>query len=61
MNKSEQAEVSKIIAYAQYFGADFAARSLSALYRASMRKKAKTEMLVIAALYGWNKSAEFVI
>lgn len=48
MNKSEQREVSRIIAHDQHLGADFAARSLSALYRASTRNKAKTEMLLIA-------------
>jgi hypothetical protein len=61
MNKSEQREVNKIIAYAPHLGADFAARALSALYRASMRNKAKTEMLSLAIAYGWNKSPEFII
>ena len=60
MNKSEQREVSKIIAYAAHLGADFAARSLSALIRASMRSKAKTEMLAIAQAHGWHKSPEFI-
>jgi hypothetical protein len=61
MNKSEQREVNKIIAYAPHLGADFAARALSALYRASMRNKAKTEMLSLAIAYGWNKSPDFII
>ncbi len=61
MTKSEQREVSKIIAYAPHLGADYAARALSALYRASMRNKAKTEMLSLAIAYGWNKSPEFII
>ena len=61
MNKSEQREVNKIVAYAPHLGADFAARALSALYRASMRNKAKVEMLSLAIAYGWNKSTEFII
>ncbi len=61
MNKSEQREVSRIINYSAHLGADYAARALSALYRASMRKSAKTEMLSLAIAYGWNKSPEFII
>ncbi len=61
MNKSEQREVNKIIAYSSHLGADYAARALSALYRASLRKSAKVEMLSLAIAYGWNKSPEFII
>ncbi len=61
MNKSEQREVSKIIAWSANLGGDWAARSLSALYRASLRNKAKDQMLSIAIAYGWNKSPDFII
>lgn len=61
MTKSEQREVSRIIAYSSHLGADYAARALSALYRASLRKSAKVEMLSLAIAYGWNKSPEFII
>jgi hypothetical protein len=61
MNKSEQREVSKIIAWSANLGGDWAARSLSALYRASLRKSAKVEMLSLAIAYGWNKSPEFIV
>jgi hypothetical protein len=61
MNKSEQREVSRIIAYSSHLGADYAARALSALYRASLRKSAKVEMLSLAIAYGWNKSPEFIV
>ena len=61
MNKSEQREVSKIIAWSANLGGDWAARALSALYRASLRNKAKEQMLSLAIAYGWNKSSEFIV
>lgn len=61
MNKSEQREVSKIIAYAPHLGVDFAARALSALHRASMRAKAKAEILAAAQSIGATASAEWII
>lgn len=61
MNKSEVKEMSKIVFYAPHLGVDFAARSTSALIRASLRKTAQTEMLAIARKHGWDKSAEFIV
>lgn len=61
MNKSELREVNKIISWSANLGGDWAARGLSALIRASMRSKAREQMLAVAAAHGWDKSAEFLI
>jgi hypothetical protein len=61
MNKLEAKEMSKILAYAPHLGGDFAARSISALIRCSMRSKAQAEMLAIARANGWDRSPEFII
>ncbi len=61
MNKSEQREVAKIAACAPHLGIDYAARSISALIRSSLRSKAQAEMLAIARTHGWDKSPEFII
>lgn len=61
MNKTETKEMSKIVFYAPHFGADYAARAVSALIRCSMRSKAQAEMLAIAQKHGWDKSPEFII
>lgn len=61
MNKSEQREVSKILSWSANLGGDWAARAISALIRASMRNKAKDQMIAIAQAHGWNKSLEFII
>lgn len=61
MNKSEAREVSKILAHAPALGADFAARALSALYRASMRAKARAEILAAAQSIGCTRSPEWLI
>lgn len=61
MNKSEAREVSKILAHAPVLGVDFAARALSALYRASMRAKARAEILAAAQSIGATASAEWLV
>jgi len=61
MNNLERKEMSKILAYAPHLGANFAARSISALIRCSLRSKAQAEMLAIARTHGWDKSPEFII
>lgn len=61
MNKSEAREVSKILTHAPALGADFAARALSALYRASMRAKARAEILAAAQSIGVTSSPEWLI
>lgn len=61
MNKLEQREVSKIIAYMPHLGVDYAARALSALHRASMRANAKAEILAVAQSVGATASAEWLI
>ena len=61
MNKSEQREVNKILAYGKHLGAEFMARSLSALHRAAMTGKSKAAILAIAVELGVTGNAEFII
>ena len=61
LNKSQQREISKVIAMSQDLGTDFVARSLSALYRSALKKSQQTEILIIATLYKAVSSKEFII
>lgn len=61
MNKHEAKAVAKILAHAPAIGPDYAARALSALHRASMRAKAKAEILAAAQSIGATASAEWII
>ena len=61
MNKSEAKAVAKIIQYASAIGPDYAARALSALHRASMRAKAKAEILAAAQMLGVTSNPEWII
>lgn len=61
MSKSEARAVAKILAHAAAIGPDYAARALSALHRASMRAKAKAEILAAAQSIGVTSSPEWII
>jgi hypothetical protein len=52
LNKSQQREVSRVLAYLPHLGADYAARALSALCRSAMRASQQRELLAIGLAYG---------
>jgi len=61
MTKSETREVAKIQQFhAAGLGADYAARALSALYRASCSTQSKLEILAAATQYGVTSHPEFI-
>jgi hypothetical protein len=61
MNKSETRELAKIQQYrAAGLGADYVARALSALYRASRSTQSKLEILAAATQYGVTDHPEFI-
>jgi hypothetical protein len=61
MNKSEIREVAKIAQYrAAGLGADFVARSLSALIRAARTNKSAAALRDIAADFGVTDHPEFI-
>jgi hypothetical protein len=61
LNKGQQREVSKILAYMPTLGADFGARALSALYRSAMKASQQDEILELAAMHSLISSDEFII
>ena len=61
LNKSQQREISKVLAYAGDLGVDFVARSLSALYRSALKRSQQDEILAVAVAYGACSSNEFII
>jgi hypothetical protein len=61
MNKAEQREATKVIAYGQELGADYMARALSAMYRAARTAKSQNEILALALAYRVVSSDEFII
>jgi hypothetical protein len=52
LNKSQQREVSRVLAYLPHLGADYAARALSALHRSALRASQQRELLAIGLAYG---------
>jgi hypothetical protein len=61
MNKSETREVAKIAQYrAAGLGADFVARSLSALIRAARTNKSAAALRELAAQWGVTNHPEFI-
>jgi hypothetical protein len=61
MNKSETREVAKIAQYrAAGLGADFVARSLSALIRAARTNKSAAPLRELAAQWGVTNHPEFI-
>lgn len=63
MTKSETREFDRILSYAinNQVGADYLARSLSALYRAARSKKTQTEILAVALTMRVVSHDEFII
>jgi hypothetical protein len=61
LTKSQQREVSRTVAHMSALGADFAARSLSALYRSARRESQQREILAIALAYSLVTNPEFII
>ena len=61
LNKSQQREINTTLARLPVLGSDYAARSLSALYRSAMRDSQKREIMSIALAYKLVSNAEFII
>ena len=68
MNKSEQREVTKAVAYSQQLaecspimGKDYLARALSIIIRSSLKASTKREILGIALEYHVIDSSEFIV
>ena len=61
LTKNQQREVSRTLAGLAVLGADFAARSLSALYRSARKESQQREILAIAMVYGLVTNPEFII
>jgi len=61
MTKSEAREVSKTIQYGAHLGADYIARALSALHRASRSSKTQAEIVAIATAHGATASPDWII
>jgi len=61
MTKSEAREVSKTIQYGAHLGADYIARALSALYRATRSSKTQAEIAALAAAHGVTTSPDWII
>ena len=62
MTKAEIRELNKALQFAEAgLGADYLARALSALYRASRSAKTKTELIAVAVLHQVNNNPEFII
>ena len=61
LNKSQQREVSRVLAYMPHLGADYAARALSALYRSAMRASQQRELEALARELGVTGQRDWVI
>jgi hypothetical protein len=61
LNKSQQRELDKVLAYMPVLGADFAARSISALHRAAPKASQQRELMTVAVAHGLDRSAEFIV
>ena len=61
LNKNQQREVNTTLARLPVLGADYAARSLSALYRSAMKQSQQREILAIAVAYKLASNPEFTI
>lgn len=61
MTKAENDQVLKLYTYRRIGHTDTVARSLSALVRASMSKKSRTELLAHAEQFGVIDHPEFII
>jgi len=61
LNKSQQRELDKVIAYMPVLGADFAARAISALHRAAPKASQQRELHAAAVAHGLDRSAEWIV
>jgi hypothetical protein len=61
LNKNQQREVNTTLARLPILGKDYAARSLSALYRSALRDSQKRELVSIATAYKLIDSPEFIV
>lgn len=61
LNKHQSREVSRTLAALPVLGADYAARVLSALHRAAMRRTQQVAIATIAAQHGIDRSAEWIV
>ena len=61
LNKHQQREINTALARLPILGADYAARSLSALYRSALRDSQKREILSIATAYRLVSNPEFIV
>jgi hypothetical protein len=61
LNKHQQREVNTAIARLPVLGIDYAARCISALYRAALRDTQKRELLSIATAYKLLSSPDFIV
>ena len=61
LNKHQQREVNTAIARLPVLGTDYAARCISALYRAALRDTQKLELLSVAKLYKLTSSPDFIV
>jgi len=62
MTKSETREINKALQFAAAgLGADYLARALSALYRATRSKATKLEILVLATEHNITNNPEFIV
>jgi len=61
MNKLQQREVTKTLAYGSELGIDYIARSLSALYRGAATSKQQAAILEVAKQHGATSSSEWVV
>jgi hypothetical protein len=60
LTKFQQREVNTALARLPVLGADYAARAISALYRAAMRDTQKRELLSIALAYRLVSSPDWI-
>lgn len=61
LNKHQQRELNTALARLPILGAGYAARAISALYRAAMKESQKRELLAVAAAYKLTSNDEFIV
>lgn len=61
LNKHQAREVSRTLAALPTLGPDYAARALSALHRAAMRRTQQDAIVAIAMQHGIDRSAEWIV
>jgi len=61
LNKHQTREVSRTLAALPILGTDYAARVLSALHRAAMRRTQQAAIVAIATQHGVTRSPEWIV